>query len=73
MKCLSILRYLTDHLEDLPLGVTSRMVCTNDVPEMLARCIATRPWVRRGRGRAPDRVFQVGRRWLLQLLLLLLL
>ena len=56
MKCLSILRYLTDHVESLELGVTSRLVITHDVPELLVRCLETRPWIRRGK--RGDRVFQ---------------
>ncbi len=69
MKCLSVLRYLSDHLVDLPLSMTSRMVVTHDVPELLVRCLVTRPWIMRGRRRkekqeegCDDSVFQ-GSEW----------
>ena len=45
MKSLSILRYMTDHLESMPLGVTTRMTMTNDVPILLAQLIEMKPWL----------------------------
>lgn len=44
MKCLSILRYLTDHVDSSVLGVSTRMVITHDVPVMLAQILQQRPW-----------------------------
>ena len=46
MKTLSIVRYLTDNLADLPLSVTTRMVQTYDLPVMMVKFIQDRPWIR---------------------------
>lgn len=46
LKCLTILRYLTDNLEDLPLGVSTRMVITHDVPISLVSILEEEPWKR---------------------------
>ena len=50
------------------MGLTSRLVLTHDVPELLVRCLRVRPWIRRGsgscssnkdvRGGGGDKVFQ---------------
>jgi hypothetical protein len=59
MKCISILRYLSDNLEDLPLSVTTRMVVTHDVPVLLIWYLEEKPWIRKsGREEKPDQVFQ---------------
>ncbi|KAJ8047698.1 Zinc finger MYND domain-containing protein 10 [Holothuria leucospilota] len=44
VKSLSILRYLTDHLESLPLSVATRMLNTHDVPCLLVQLVEDRPW-----------------------------
>eukprot|EP00095_Tigriopus_kingsejongensis_P009988 maker-scaffold17_size721972-snap-gene-6.28 protein:Tk09988 transcript:maker-scaffold17_size721972-snap-gene-6.28-mRNA-1 annotation:"zinc finger mynd domain-containing protein 10" len=46
LKCLTILRYLTDNLNDLPLGVSTRMTITHDVPLTLVSILAEEPWIR---------------------------
>ena len=45
MKCLSIVRYMTDHMESMILGVTTRMTMTHDVPILLAQLIEMKPWM----------------------------
>jgi hypothetical protein len=45
MKCLSILRYLTDHMEDLPLSVTTRLVVTHDLPMLFVTMLELKPWI----------------------------
>ena len=62
MKCVSILRYLTDHLENLSLGVTSRLVITQDVPIVLANLLEMKPWLRINCNGGPNRVFE-GSEW----------
>ena len=43
---LSILRYLTDHIAHLPLGVTCRLLRTHDTPMLLASLTTLLPWKR---------------------------
>ena len=64
MKCISILRYLTDHLENLPLGVTTRLVVTQDLPVILANLLDMKPWIRIGNGNI-TRIFE-GSEWTLE-------
>ena len=47
MKCISILRYITDHLEHMTLGVTTRLTITQDVPMLLVQLLKSKPWLRR--------------------------
>ena len=63
MKAITILRYLTDHVEDLPLGVTTRMVITHDVPVLLIRLVEEKPWIRRSGD--TSRVFE-GSEWMVR-------
>ena len=50
MKCISILRYITDHLEHMTLGVTTRLTITQDVPMLLVQLLKSKPWLRRESG-----------------------
>ena len=58
MKCISVARYLSDNLEELPLSVTTRLVVTHDLPALLIWYLENRPWLREGPKGRPDRVFQ---------------
>lgn len=51
MKCISILRSLTDHLEDLTLSVTTRLVVTFDVPVILVNLLQEKPWIKKRKGK----------------------
>ncbi|XP_072025986.1 zinc finger MYND domain-containing protein 10-like [Amphiura filiformis] len=44
IKAVSILRYITDHVEGLPLSVTTRILNTHDIPSMLVQLIESPPW-----------------------------
>lgn len=44
IRCVSILRYLAEFSEKLPLCVLSRMLSTHDVPYLLAQLIEKHPW-----------------------------
>ena len=46
MKCITILRYLCDHIDELPLGVSTRLTITHDVPVLLVQLMATKPWIK---------------------------
>ena len=48
MKSISIMRYLTDHLDDLLLGLSARLTVVHDVPVLLAQLLESRPWMRKG-------------------------
>jgi hypothetical protein len=51
MKSLSILRYLTDHLEQVSLGVTTQMTITHDVTILLTQLLESKPWAHVKKGR----------------------
>jgi hypothetical protein len=51
IAALSILRFLTDHLPHLPMGVLSRLLCTNDVIMALLPLLEHSPWSRQCRGK----------------------
>jgi len=44
LKALSILRYVSDHLECLPLSVLSRLLNTHDIPCLLVQVLDISPW-----------------------------
>lgn len=46
MRCLTILSYLADKVNALPLYVTRRMVQTHDIPCLLSEILHCRPWQR---------------------------
>nr|XP_031838964.1 zinc finger MYND domain-containing protein 10 isoform X1 [Nomia melanderi] len=46
MRCISILRYLAEFADNLPLCVLSRMLSTHDVPLLLVQLIEDRPWTK---------------------------
>lgn len=47
MRSISILRYLAEFADNLPLCALSRMLTTNDVPYLLAQLIELKPWKKR--------------------------
>ena len=58
MKCISIMRYLSDHLDFLVLGVSTRLTITQDIPMLLVQLLKSKPWYRREN----NQVFQ-GSEW----------
>ncbi|CAK9810143.1 Zinc finger MYND domain-containing protein 10 [Anthophora quadrimaculata] len=44
MRCISILRYLAEFADNLPLSVLSRLLSTHDVPYLLVQLIEREPW-----------------------------
>ncbi|KAM0737414.1 Zinc finger MYND domain-containing protein 10 [Formica fusca] len=44
MRCISILHYLIEFLDSLPLCAVSRMLATHDIPYLFAQLIETQPW-----------------------------
>ena len=51
LRCLSVLRYLTDHVSVLTLGVLARLVTTHDTPGLVAAAIQAQPWLRESQAR----------------------
>ncbi len=47
---LTILRYLSDHAPSLPLGLTARLLTTNDAVMALLPLVEAPPWVRSRKG-----------------------
>lgn len=50
MRCLTILSYLTDKIDKLPLSAVGRLVQTHDVPCLLSEILHSKPWIRHIRG-----------------------
>uniref|UniRef100_A0A673LPP4 Zinc finger MYND domain-containing protein 10 n=1 Tax=Sinocyclocheilus rhinocerous TaxID=307959 RepID=A0A673LPP4_9TELE len=46
VKALSVLCYITDHIESLSLSVLSRMLCTHNMPCVLVQLVKNCPWNR---------------------------
>lgn len=49
IRSLSIIRYLSEYLECLPLSISSRMYHTHDIPMLFAQLLLIRPWVKNGK------------------------
>ncbi|XP_056381150.1 zinc finger MYND domain-containing protein 10 [Hyla sarda] len=50
LKCLSVLRYITDHTDSLLLSVTTRLLNTHNFPCVLVELLHRCPWSRRIKG-----------------------
>ncbi|XP_075430303.1 zinc finger MYND domain-containing protein 10 [Ascaphus truei] len=50
LKCLSVLRYITDNTDSLPLSVTTRLLNTHNLPCLLVELLQHSPWSRRHKG-----------------------
>ncbi|XP_023319023.1 zinc finger MYND domain-containing protein 10 [Trichogramma pretiosum] len=50
MRSISILRYLAEFADQLPLCALSRMLTTNDVPYLLSQLIEHQPWKKESEG-----------------------
>ncbi|KAF5303105.1 hypothetical protein FQR65_LT19046, partial [Abscondita terminalis] len=49
IRSLTILRYIAEHLDRLPLAITARIFGVNDVPVLLTQLILEKPWIRKGK------------------------
>ena len=58
MKSISILRYYSDFLEDLQLGVTTRLMVTHDIPVTMVSLLETSPWIRKQQSRGDGEIFE---------------
>ncbi|KAG1676789.1 Zinc finger MYND domain-containing protein 10 [Nymphon striatum] len=47
VKCLSIIRYIIQHMITVNLSVTARIISVHDIPVTLAKIIQLRPWIRK--------------------------
>ncbi|XP_076870460.1 zinc finger MYND domain-containing protein 10 [Brachyhypopomus gauderio] len=59
LKALSVLRYISDHIESLSLSVLSRMLNTHNLPCVLVQLVEHCPWSRRSGGKLEK--FEEGR------------
>ncbi|XP_053544976.1 zinc finger MYND domain-containing protein 10 [Bombina bombina] len=50
LKCLSVLRYITDHTDCFPISVTNRLLNTHNLPCLLVELLEHCPWSRRHKG-----------------------
>ncbi|XP_005110410.1 zinc finger MYND domain-containing protein 10 [Aplysia californica] len=51
IKALTLLRYVTDHFDCLPLSVMTRVLNTHDIPILLVQLVESPPWTRRKDGK----------------------
>ncbi|XP_058834470.1 zinc finger MYND domain-containing protein 10 homolog [Topomyia yanbarensis] len=50
LKCLTILNYLVDNLETLPLSAVNLLIKTHDTPCLLSEILHVKPWLRKRKG-----------------------
>ncbi|XP_073447742.1 zinc finger MYND domain-containing protein 10 isoform X1 [Aquarana catesbeiana] len=50
LKCLSVLRYITDHTDSLSISVTTRLLNTHNLPCVLVELLQHCPWSRQNKG-----------------------
>ncbi len=46
MTCLSLIRFITDHMETLPASIIHQLMENNDIPLVLVPILEYRPWIR---------------------------
>lgn len=46
MSCFSIIRFISDYCETLPLPIIHQMMENNDIPCVLVPLIESKPWLR---------------------------
>ncbi|KAH9510040.1 Zinc finger MYND domain-containing protein 10 [Bulinus truncatus] len=51
IKALSLLRYITDNMDCLPLSVMTRILNTHDMPIMLVQLVESPPWTKKKNGK----------------------
>lgn len=49
MTCLSIIRFVTDHMADLPAAIVHQLMEVTDIPLVLVPLLELRPWIRKNR------------------------
>ncbi|XP_040582560.1 zinc finger MYND domain-containing protein 10 [Lepeophtheirus salmonis] len=50
IKCISIMYYLCEHIEDISIGVSSRLVINHDAPALCIELLRCKPWERIQKG-----------------------
>jgi len=46
MQCLSIIRFITDHMEGLPAAIIHQLMEITDIPLILVPILEEKPWIR---------------------------
>lgn len=46
MTCLSLIRFITDHMESLPASIIHQLMENTDIPLVLVPLLEYRPWIR---------------------------
>lgn len=46
MTCLSLIRFITDHMESLPASIIHQLMEHNDVPLAIVPILELKPWLR---------------------------
>lgn len=46
MTCFSLIRFISDHVEGLPVPIIHQMMENNDIPCVLVPLLEAKPWIR---------------------------
>lgn len=49
MTCFSLIRFISDHFESLPVPIIHQMMENNDIPCVLIPLLEAKPWIRTNR------------------------
>ena len=49
ITCFSLIRFITDHMNDLSVPIVHQMMETNDIPCVLVPLIELKPWIRKNK------------------------
>ncbi len=55
MTCLSLIRFITDHMEGLPAAIVHQLMETTDIPLVLVPLLEQKPWLRKSRKGEPEK------------------
>lgn len=50
LRCLTILSFIADKIDSMPISVVRRMVVTHDIPCLLSEVLHCKPWIRNANG-----------------------
>lgn len=57
MSCFSIIRFISDQMETLPVPIIHQMMENNDIPCVLVPLLECKPWIRKN-ARGEDEKFE---------------
>ena len=49
ISCLSLIRFISDHMQDLSIPIVHQMMENNDIPCVLVPLLESKPWLRKNK------------------------